>query len=139
MNGVSSTTALLVTDGSVDGTKARRAAELGTRVVDPETFRDMLSHLQPAVIIEPEAALVRPGRACRPEPATTPAELASHVRVAVTFPEPAAAASEPSPATLRAWGRQNGWVLGDRGRLPKELKDAYLTAHLRATGADVEP
>ncbi len=37
MNGVAQSTAMLVTDGSMHGGKALRAAELGTRTVTPDT------------------------------------------------------------------------------------------------------
>lgn len=29
-------------------------------------------------------------------------------------------------AAVRAWGRDHGWTLGDRGRLPADLLHAYL-------------
>jgi DNA polymerase-3 subunit epsilon len=40
---------MLVSDGSMDGTKAACAAELGTRVVDPDEFEVLLNHLQPVI------------------------------------------------------------------------------------------
>ena len=39
---------MLVSDGSMDGTKAASAAKLGGRVVHPDQFLDLLDHLQPA-------------------------------------------------------------------------------------------
>ena len=48
MGNVSKLTTLLVTDGSMDGTKLARAREVGTRQVDPATFELLLRHLQPA-------------------------------------------------------------------------------------------
>jgi len=42
------TIVMLVSDGSMDGTKAASAAQLGTRVVHPDQFEVLLSHLQPA-------------------------------------------------------------------------------------------
>ncbi len=35
----------------------------------------------------------------------------------------------PSPALVQAWGRDNGWEVGQRGRLPAGLLDAYVAAH----------
>ena len=39
---------MLASDGSMDGITAACAAELGTRVVDPDEFEVLLNHLQPA-------------------------------------------------------------------------------------------
>lgn len=33
-----------------------------------------------------------------------------------------------SPAVVRAWARENGYVVGPRGRLPQEVQAAFLTA-----------
>lgn len=30
---------------------------------------------------------------------------------------------------IRAWGQANGYKLGDRGRIPQEVMDAYQKAH----------
>jgi hypothetical protein len=35
----------------------------------------------------------------------------------------------PSPAEIRAWARTNGIAVPDRGRLPADVHDAWLTAH----------
>ena len=35
----------------------------------------------------------------------------------------------PSPADVRSWARENGFTLSDRGRVPAEIRDAYLAAH----------
>jgi hypothetical protein len=32
-------------------------------------------------------------------------------------------------ATVRAWARDNGYTVPDRGRLPKDVTDAYAAAH----------
>lgn len=48
--GVSRKTAVLVTDDPTSGTtKARKAEELGTRIVRPEVFAKMVAHVQPAI------------------------------------------------------------------------------------------
>jgi DNA polymerase-3 subunit epsilon len=49
IGGISAKTALLVTDGSMDGTKAAKARELGTRTVHPDVYSVLLEHLQPAL------------------------------------------------------------------------------------------
>jgi DNA polymerase-3 subunit epsilon len=33
-----------------------------------------------------------------------------------------------SPAAVRAWAQANGFAVGDRGRLPLEVTDAYRRA-----------
>ena len=45
-------------------------------------------------------------------------------------PRPTAVAAEVrgTPAEVRRWARDNGWVVGDRGRLPARLLDAYAPA-----------
>lgn len=53
LSNVSRNVVVLVSDGSMDGVKAASAAELGTRVVRPDQFEVLLSHLQPA---KPKAA-----------------------------------------------------------------------------------
>lgn len=47
VGGVSRLTALLVSDGTVDGTKAEAARELGTRTVTPKEYELLLKHIQP--------------------------------------------------------------------------------------------
>jgi DNA polymerase-3 subunit epsilon len=100
---------MLVTDGSFTGTKANKAKELGTRVVHPDHFEVMLTHLQPTLAIFAADAPVR--RAHQIAPATS----ASASRV------PASA----SPSTIRAWALAQGYEVGIRGRLPAEVLKAY--------------
>ncbi|HLL07358.1 MAG TPA: Lsr2 family protein [Nocardioidaceae bacterium] len=35
----------------------------------------------------------------------------------------------PSAADIRAWARENGRTLSDRGRVPAEIREAYNAAH----------
>ncbi|MFB6830505.1 histone-like nucleoid-structuring protein Lsr2 [Streptomyces hydrogenans] len=35
----------------------------------------------------------------------------------------------PDSATLRVWGRANGFPVNERGRVSQEIKDAYAKAH----------
>jgi len=48
MSGVSRNIVMLVSDGSMDGTKEASASELGTRVIDPDEFEVLLKNMQPA-------------------------------------------------------------------------------------------
>lgn len=41
----------------------------------------------------------------------------------------AAATSDVSPAEIRAWARENGWEVPDRGRVASEVREAYAAAH----------
>jgi hypothetical protein len=40
-----------------------------------------------------------------------------------------AAASDADPATIRAWAQENGHEVSSRGRVSKELREAYAEAH----------
>lgn len=113
MNGVARTTAMLITDGSSTGTKTRKAAELGTRVVEPDTYRYLLQHLQPAAARDAPPSDARAPKGATTQPPDMPAPVRAH---------PIDRPPGPTPAELRAWGRNNGWVLGQRGRLPEELR-----------------
>lgn len=35
----------------------------------------------------------------------------------------------PSAADIRAWARQNGWDVPERGRVSAEVREAYAAAH----------
>jgi len=124
MNNVSSRTAMLVTDGSFAGGKADEAAGRGTRCVHPDEFATLLKHLQPAVK-KAAARLPRP-RAAESATASSPPRAldsvpAAHVAI--------------SPAAVRTWARANGHEVGERGRLPAELTEAYRRAHEPASQA----
>ena len=41
----------------------------------------------------------------------------------------AASAGGASPADIRAWARENGFDVPDRGRVSSEVRDAYAAAH----------
>lgn len=109
---VSGLTAMLVTDGSFAGGKLGRAQELGTRIVTPETYADLLKHLQPAIVAAPT-----PKRIETPAPSPTFEGTAS-----------ASASAPASPGDIRAWGIANGYAVGVRGRLNAELISAYELA-----------
>lgn len=117
---VSPHVAMLVTDGTMNGTKAARASELGTRTVHPDIYAALLAHLQPAI---PRDLKPLPPSAWPAPTAPTTVTAAPPQR-----PTPTEAASI-DPATVRRWGRLNGWDVGTRGRLPRELIDAYLAAN----------
>ena len=38
-------------------------------------------------------------------------------------------ANGPSPADIRAWARDNGFNVPDRGRVASEVREAYVAAH----------
>lgn len=109
--------ALLVSDGTMDGGKAGRARELGARVVHPNDFRILLDYLQPARPREIKAP-PKPRTAAQPKtPAASPVDLPEGV----------------TPADVREWGRQNGWEVGVRGRLNKDLLADFVAARETAT------
>ena len=112
LGSVSSKTAMLVTDGTMLGGKHEKATALGVRMVDPDTYRELLTHLQAA---EP----ARRPSATRAVTFEAPAQSAA---TAFPNPNPKAAPNSSndasntppgsSPALVRAWGRDNGWEVG---------------------------
>ena len=40
-----------------------------------------------------------------------------------------AAAGGPSPSEIRAWARENGWDVPERGRVAADVREAYAAAH----------
>lgn len=125
---VSSKTAMLVTDGTMLGGKYQKATSLGIRTIGPTTYRVLLQHLQPAATPPREETrrtqlgVLAPKIAALPtDPPTAP------VKVATPAPSDNLNAAVP-PAAVRAWGRDNGWEVGQRGRLPAGLLEAYDAA-----------
>ncbi|WP_216870638.1 exonuclease domain-containing protein [Modestobacter excelsi] len=127
MSNVSSRTARLVTDGSFEGGKADNAASLGTRLAHPDEFAILLDHLQPVVSKSAVAAPVP-----RLGAASTASTESSTVVAAEGRTVPSAHVG-PSPAAVRAWARINGYEVGDRGRLPAEVTEAYRRAQAGAS------
>lgn len=41
----------------------------------------------------------------------------------------AAATGGPSASEIRAWARENGWEVPERGRVAAEVREAYAAAH----------
>ncbi|MFJ8026043.1 histone-like nucleoid-structuring protein Lsr2 [Streptomyces sp. NPDC096311] len=39
------------------------------------------------------------------------------------------AADGPSAGEVRAWARENGYEVNDRGRVPREIQDAFDASH----------
>jgi DNA polymerase-3 subunit epsilon len=108
---VSSRTAMLVTDGRFAGGKAEAAAEHGIRCVHPDAFMTLLDNLQPAPT-KPAPTVPQPRQRTSPPASVTSAGV--------------------SPAAVRAWSRANGYDVGERGRLPAEVFDAYRRAQVTA-------
>lgn len=115
LSNVSPKVALLVSDDTMDGGKAAKARELGTRTIHPTVFKVLLEHLQPALPRE-ERRLPAQRQPAAPKAAPAAAGHAPVLPDGVT------------PADVRQWGRDNGWEVGVRGRLNHDLLKAYLTA-----------
>lgn len=119
MNNVSAKTSMLVTDGTMDGTKFAKASELDTRIVHPDDYKTLLTHLQPARSVQPTRSAASPAA----PPGRTRTTTAGQI-------DPTLIAA--TPAVVRAWANVNGWEVGVRGRLPKPLLDAYTAANMAA-------
>lgn len=113
---VSRQTAMLVTDGSFHGNKAAKAAELSIRVVHPDEFEVLLTHLQPAV----SPPQVRQGHVT---PEVGSSEVVPHPSISTQ-----SGARGASPSVVRAWAIANGIEVGARGRLHSDVFDAYWSA-----------
>jgi hypothetical protein len=57
------------------------------------------------------------------------APYVGHARKAAARRRGARAGNGPSPAEIRAWARDNGFDVPDRGRVSSEVRDAYMAAH----------
>jgi DNA polymerase-3 subunit epsilon len=110
LSSVSSRTAMLVSDGVMDGGKAADARLHGTRVVHPTEFVTLLTHLQPA-----RPVIGRHQKASKPAIAGSATLLVS----------PGA----PTPGVVRQWARDVGYLVGERGSVPREIVLAYLAAN----------
>ena len=109
---VSRKTAMLVTDGGFTGTKARAAQAAGTRLVHPADFVVYLEHIQPELMAE--------GAPTAP-PKQGPDEATNTDR-----PDGGGAVDA---AAVREWARANGVSVGDRGRLHRDVINAYAAAN----------
>lgn len=110
---VSGRTDALVWDGEMDGNKLTTARTHGTRIVAPDEFDVLLANLQPA-----------PGDA----PPALPTTRATKPASVATRSAPAAArnsSTEPKPAEVRAWARQNGIPVAERGRVSADLVERF--------------
>ena len=57
------------------------------------------------------------------------APFVGHARKAAGRRRGGRAANGPSPADIRAWAREHGFDVPDRGRVSSEVRDAYFAAH----------
>lgn len=122
MSSVNARTAMLVTAGDFDGGKACDARTPGTRTITPETFQELLTHLQPTLRREPVVAV--PVQRQPSFAGGGPTSDAEAPGISCT-----SLASEVPPAVVRQWAAANGFVVGVRGRLPAEVFHAYAAAH----------
>jgi DNA polymerase-3 subunit epsilon len=116
---VSKRVAMLVTDGTFDGTKAADANRLGIRVVTPSEFSTLLDYLQPARLPRHAAALTLPSDS-----------TVANSNGSRTLPNQVASPNggEPprdNPAEIRRWARENGYSVGVRGRIDSIVIAAY--------------
>ena len=57
------------------------------------------------------------------------APYVGHARKASGRRRGARSGTGPTPADIRAWARDNGFNVPDRGRVSSEVREAYLAAH----------
>jgi DNA polymerase-3 subunit epsilon len=114
---ISRLTAMLVTDGTFAGTKLAKATEVGTRVVHPDVFEVLLTHLQPTSVQQANTQAASLPQAMSETPSGVPSATAN-ANAVFTVP----------PAQVRAWAAANGYSIGVRGRLPLEVVEAFTAA-----------
>lgn len=116
IGGVSAKVAMLVTDDTMDGTKAAKARELGTRTIHPDQYAILLEHLQPAL-----------PRAVKALPKSRPLPAAKHAA------DTDAPASTDAPPTAPAPPTPNDAALTAAGPNPAVAQDGQhpYRAHLR--------
>ena len=112
---ISRLTTMLVTDGTFAGTKLAKATEVGTRIVHPDVFEILLTHLQPAIVHQIKKQPATRSQALSETPSLEPSATA---KPTVAVP----------PAQVRAWAAANGYSIGVRGRLPLEVIEAFTAA-----------
>lgn len=123
VSSVSAKTAMIVSDGTMDGGKAAKARELGTRTEHPTRYAILLDHLQPTI------ARAAPPVAVPPAPAQPRGVIAQVQAKAATSAPAKLATLGASPAEIRAWARAVGYEVGTRGRLHQDILTAYSAAH----------
>lgn len=111
MSSVSGKTTMLVTDGSVDGSKASDAKRFGTRVVHPDEFEILLKFLQPALAAPSKSASPRAN-------ADGPAKVSTQ-----------AGAEGLNPSVVRKWALENGHPVATKGRIHADVYAAYVAAN----------
>jgi len=126
IGGVSAKVAMLVTDGSMDGGKAAKARELGTRTVHPDQYALLLQYLQPAL---PRDIRVLPKTRGQAAPIDESVTGGSATNGSDATGDSIPNAPSPNPALVRQWARAAGYEVGVRGRLHKDVLDAYIAAH----------
>jgi len=116
---VSPKTAILITDGAnPDTEKAIAARGLGTRTVTPAQFAGMVAHVQPAAMPVDTTGAPR-------------ANVTRNIqKTATAAAKSTSSLSTVTPGAIRSWARQQGLPVGERGRLPAELIEAYRTHHV---------
>jgi len=57
------------------------------------------------------------------------APYVGHARKAASRRRGGRGSNGPSPADIRAWARDNGFDVPDRGRVSSEVREAYAAAH----------
>ena len=112
---VSRRTAMLVTDGTVDGTKLAAAQQCGTRQVHPTEFLVLLEYLQPAIPLEAKGVSAQ--------------RVVAVEATAGAKPVVGLAAVAVAPAVVRQWAAANGYDVGERGRIHRDVIEAYLLAN----------
>ncbi|OLL70277.1 hypothetical protein Ae168Ps1_6146 [Pseudonocardia sp. Ae168_Ps1] len=97
------------------------AAAVAAAATPPRTAPQPETAPEPAAAPPPEPRHIPAG----PPPATPPAAPST---TAPTAPPTTRSGATPDTRLVREWARKQGYTVGERGRLPTHIQDAYLAA-----------
>lgn len=98
----------------VDDIDGSAAVETVSFAIDGKSYEVDLNEANAAKLREAVAPFVGVGR---------------RVGAARRGPAARSSAGGPTPQDLRAWARDNGYQVSDRGRVSEEIRQAYAAAH----------
>jgi hypothetical protein len=101
-----------------DDLSGGEAAESVTFSLDGRSFEIDLNEKNATALREALAPYIAAGRSFRGTRATTSRR-----------PSGSYAGSELDPAVVRSWAQENGYEVSTRGRVSRELREAYLAAN----------
>ncbi|MDQ2851993.1 MAG: Lsr2 family protein [Actinomycetota bacterium] len=101
----------------LDNSEATHTIQFGVDDIDHEIDLNDHHAQQLRDAFAPWIAVARTTRSARPARRNSPSQ------------HPAARVDPEQLRTIRAWGREHGYTLNNKGRIPQTVQDAYHQAH----------